>query len=131
MSISTNPLKTFDETARLSGSSGEEVSSWIRRLESLGVDKLETISAVENGIDFNFIQIGFFPETDTYGFAFAPPNDLTAQKELQNWARLSHPPRHRMDALDGEWFYYEGHWPGRVFLLRECNKLCCLSTIAT
>jgi len=91
----TQPAKIFDKTAKICGASGEEVSSWIRRLESLGVDKLETISAVSNGTNFNFIQIGFFPETDTYGFAFAPPSDLTAQRALQSWARLSQPPRHR------------------------------------
>ena len=102
--------ESFDETARLCGTSGMEVSKWYRRLETLGIDKVATVSALKDSNRFSFVQLGFFPESETYGFLFAPANSSTAQEELQALSGFPKHPGHRVDALDHGWFYYEGHW---------------------
>lgn len=104
--------RSFEETARLCGVSGKEVSNWYRRLDELGANKITTVSAirVRDGTRFRFVQIGFLPEWDAYGFLFARANDRVAQEELQSLAKFPKHPGHRVDALGDNWFYYEGHW---------------------
>ncbi len=101
---------SFDEAARVCGVSGEEVSKWHHRLESLGADKITTVSFLRNGTRLKYVEIGYFPELPSYGFFFAPSNDRTAQEVLQSWAKRTQHPGQRVDALGDEWFYYEGHW---------------------
>jgi hypothetical protein len=60
--------KSFDESANICGASGEEVSKWHHRLESLGIDTITRGSGLKNGTRFNYIEIGYFPASDTYGF---------------------------------------------------------------
>jgi hypothetical protein len=104
------PAKTFDETAKLSGSSGEEVMRWHHRLELLAVDQIRRVSAIKDDTRFGYLEIEYFPVLHPCGFRFAPQDDSIAQRELKDWAKRTLPGR-RMDALGDGWFYYEGHWP--------------------
>jgi hypothetical protein len=101
---------SFEETARLSRSSADEVSRWLRRLESLGIDKTERVSVLNNGVNISFVRIGYFPESNAYGFLFVPEGDVTTENMLNAWAK-SAPQRlgHRLEPLGDQWFYYEGH----------------------
>jgi hypothetical protein len=104
------PAKTFDGTAKISGTSGEEVMRWHHRLELLAADQIRRVSAIKDGVRFNYVEIEYFPVLHPYGFRFAPRDDSNAQRELQVWAKRTLRGR-RMDALGHGWFYYEGHWP--------------------
>jgi hypothetical protein len=102
--------KSFDETARICGASGEEVSKWHHRLDSLGADEIRRVSFLKNGTRLNYVEIGYFPVLPSYGFFFAPGNDRAAQEVLQSWAKRTQYPGQRVHALDDQWFYFEGHW---------------------
>jgi hypothetical protein len=65
--------ESFEETAKLSGTSAEEVSRWHSGLQSLGVDMIARVRRTESGVPFSYIEIGYFPYLDPYGFRFVPP----------------------------------------------------------
>jgi hypothetical protein len=100
--------ESFEETAKLSGTSAEEVSRWHSGLQSLGVDMIARVRRTESGVPFSYIEIGYFPYLDPYGFRFVPPGDGAAERELESWTKRPASARHRMDALGNGWFYYEG-----------------------
>lgn len=104
----TQSAKSFDETAAICDSSGTQVASWHHRLELLGVDTITRVSAVRDGTSFNYVEIGYFPESDTYGFLYAP--DHTAKEQLLLVSEELRQAKYRVDAINGEWFYYEGRW---------------------
>jgi hypothetical protein len=104
---------TFEETARISGTSAEEVSAWRRSMEALGVDEIERVSANGQTGPFTYVEIGHFPHPiHPWGFRYAPVADRTAQIALQSWARRAPPRGSRMHDLGDGWFYYEGLWRG-------------------
>ena len=60
---------SFAQSAEISGTSGEEVAQWHRRMESLGVDMIATVRATKDGIPFNYLETENFPGRDPSAFA--------------------------------------------------------------
>lgn len=102
--------QSFGEAATICGTTGEEILKWHGRLEALSADKIRRVS-FQNGRNWlNYVEIGYFPELETYGFLFAQSDDHATQELLRNWAKRPQHVGQRIDALGDEWFYFEGHW---------------------
>ena len=99
---------SFSETARLAGSSGEEILEWQRRLASLHIDGIRNVSAVKDGTSFRYVEVQCLPLRQAYGFRFSPRSDLISTQELASWAKGPQRPGYRMDDIQSGTFYYEG-----------------------
>jgi hypothetical protein len=116
------PASSFDEAAALAGVSPAIVRYWMQKTSSLSVDCISRKEVTLKSQKSEYVEIGFFPVTRSYGFRYAPENDLVSHEALALWAtRTTQKPFHRFVSLGGPWFYFEGYWSGRVLPLSQVS----------
>jgi hypothetical protein len=102
----TESASNFNGAATLAGSSPAVVSYWMRTLSELRVGCISRKDVTLPTGRSRYIELRFFP---TYGFRFVFENDAGSLRTLEQLAAQPADPFHKIVALGGPWFYFEGY----------------------
>jgi hypothetical protein len=100
---------SFDQTARLAGTTGDDVLRWRERMALLDIDCVTSINAEFERQAFTYVEIEYFPAIHRYGFRYTAKTESgTGRRGLEHWAGRAPQQGHVMNPVGDGWFYYEG-----------------------